>query len=296
MTGLTEFAAIRLTIFLAVSIGLQACAILPAPGAEDVFISKEEIATVRAGHTKKEDLQKRLGSPDWSLSDESQWAYHTRNYRPAGIGILSEPYAGSLMKWRSEFLHVKFNSSNVVDNVETSSVEPDPVDGWLRREITDLCLEAYGTPLLYGSAREDADSKRFQVEPDKCAVYLYTETTMLPFLVAINSMGHGRCPANDGFIRIDLNTGTQEISVISDNMFARLKIGQTSAEETGFSGAIELDCDPGEIIFVREHFGGGDDFSFQIVPEDEGRRSIAARRLVLVQRMRFWSSSNRSTP
>jgi outer membrane protein assembly factor BamE (lipoprotein component of BamABCDE complex) len=296
MIDFTVLAATRLPLILAVSIGLQACAILPAPGVEDVFISEEEIATVRVGQTNKEDLQKMLGSPDWSFSDGSQWTYHTRKYRPAGIGVLSEAYAGSLMNWRSEFLYVTFNNSNVVDNVEISVVEPDPVDGWLKREITDMCLEAYGTPLLYGSAREDTESKQFLIEPDKCAVYLYTETTMLPFLIGINSAGYARCPANDGFVRIDLNSGIQKISVISDNMFARGKLSQSTIEEMSFSETIALDCSPGDVFFVRQHFNGTDDFSFQIVPEEEGRSSIAARRLVLLQRMRLWSSRNLLTP
>ena len=293
---MVDIAATRLTLILIASFCLQACIVLPEPGEERVFVGEEKIAAVRVGQTNNTDLQKRIGSPDWSLSDGSRWAYHTRDYRPAGIAFLSEGHTGSLMNWRSEFLYVKFNSSNVVDNVEVSVVEPDPDDGWSRHEITDMCLEAYGTPLLYGSASEDADSKRFLTEPDRCAVYLYTETTLLPFLVRINSSGYARCPANDGYIRIDLDSGVREIAVISDDNFAKRKYSQTPVEEKDFSETIELDCAPGDIFFVREHFGGRDDFSFQVVPEEEGRRNIAARRLVLLQKMRLWSPPNLSTP
>lgn len=119
---------------------------------------------------------------------------------------------------------------------------------------------------------------------------------MLPFLVRINSMAHARCPANDGYIRIDLESGAREIAVVSDNMFTKGRFSQTPVEEIGFSETIEFDCAPGDIFFVREHFGGKDDFSFQIVPEEEGRRNIATRKLVLLQKMRLWSSHNLSTP
>ena len=297
MIDLTVFVTARSTLLLVVSISLQACAILPAPGEEDVFIDAEIIATVRIGQTNKTDLQKKFGPPDRRLSDGSRWTYHTRDYRPAGIAVLTEVSAGSLMNWRAEFLYITFSGSDVVDNVEISLTEPDSADGWSKREITDACVEAYGMPLIYGSAYEDATAKQFQVEPDQCSVYLYTATTSLPFFVKISGFQtHVRCPANDGYLRIDLKTGVRNIAVISDNKFEREKYSQTPIEDKDFSETIEFDCDPGNIYFMREHFGGEDSFSFEIVPEEEGRREIVERRLVLGQKLRLRSSRDQSTP
>jgi hypothetical protein len=303
MIHLTVIAAVRSTLLLVVTIGLQGCAVLPEPGEEDVFINTDLIATVRIGQTNKAELRKEFGPPDWHLSDGSRWIYRTRDYRPFGFFVLSEGPGGSLAKWRTEFLYLTFDSSDLIDKVEISSTQPDPDDGWSKRDISDACVEAYGMPLIYGSADEDANAKHFQVRPGQCAVYLYTATTSLPFFVSIirrktrDSSGYQtrvRCPANDGYLRIDLKPGLGRIAVVSDDKFETGQFSQTPIEEKAFSGAIDIECKQSNVYFMREYFGGGDSFSFEIVSEEEGRREIAERRLVLGQKLRFRSSREQS--
>jgi len=122
MINLTAITVVRSTCFFMLSIGMQACAIpVPWPGDQKVFIEKELIESIQVGQTGKTDLLHKLGHPDWSLDDGSRWIYHTRNYRPAGMGVLPSGGQGKpLRAWRAEFLYLTFDSSGVIEKREIS--------------------------------------------------------------------------------------------------------------------------------------------------------------------------------
>ena len=121
------------------SIGMQACVLpFPYPGDELVLIEKELIESIQVGQTSKADLQHKLGPPSWSLNDGSRWMYYTRTYRPAGWGLVIIMDGGNSTPpkdWRSEFLYLTFNSSDVIDDLEISVAEPDTGAGWLPHEV-----------------------------------------------------------------------------------------------------------------------------------------------------------------
>ena len=137
MINLTAITVARPICLVVLSIGMQACVVpVPYPGDELVMIEKELIESIRVGQTSKADLQHKLGPPDWSLNDGSQWAYYTRTYRPAGLGLLVDGGGTKpLMDWRIEYLYLTFNSSDVIDDQEISVAEPDQGAGWSLHEV-----------------------------------------------------------------------------------------------------------------------------------------------------------------
>ncbi len=137
MINLTAITVARPICLVVLSIGMQACVIpIPFPGDETVMIEKELIESIQVGQTSKADLQHKLGPPNWSLNDGSRWMYFTRTYRPAGLGLLVDGGGSkSLMDWRTEFLYLTFNSSDVIDDLEISVAWPEPGTGWLPHEV-----------------------------------------------------------------------------------------------------------------------------------------------------------------
>jgi len=289
MINLTAITVVRSTCLFMLCVGMQACVIpVPWPGDEEVFIEKELIESIQVGQTGKTDLLHKLGHPDWSLNDGSRWIYRTRYYRPAGMGVLTEgggQATKSLMSWRDEFLYIMFNSSGVTDKLEISLTAPDLGGGWSKRYINaDICTDGYGGQPLYGSADDDIYAKRFLAEPDHCAVYLYTSTTSTPFFVQIDEViARHRCPSNIGFLRINVNTGEHKITVVYKPETPTRKVGEPAQSGRQLSEAIEFDCAPQRIYFMREHHGYPDGFSFTMVEEEEGRRHVGERNLVLLQ-------------
>ena len=141
MINLTAITVARPICLVVLSIGMQACVVIPIPypGDEMVMIEKELIESIQVGQTSKADLQHKLGPPDWSLNDGSRWMYYTREFRPFGVAILSDFGGGAegkiLADWRTEFLYLTFNSSDVIDDLEISVAEPEPGTGWLPHEV-----------------------------------------------------------------------------------------------------------------------------------------------------------------
>lgn len=198
MINFTAITVARPICLVVLSVGMQACVIpIPFPSAEIVIIEKELIESIRIGQTSKVDLQHNLGPPDWSLNDGSRWMYYTRTYRPAGLGLLVDGVGSvPLIDWRTEFLYLTFNGSDVIDNREISLAEPDPGAGWSKREVksesevnSNICIDGYNKPLAYGSADDDKYAKRFRAEPNSCAAYLYTSTRASPFFVKTRRTG-----------------------------------------------------------------------------------------------------------
>ena len=202
------------------------------------------------------------------------------------MGIFPDGGPGKpLSAWRAEFLYLTFNGSGVIDKSEISVTAPDPGGGWSRHYVhSDRCIDGYGGQLLYGSEDDDTYAKRFQAEPDQCAVYLYTSTTPNPFLIQIDEVvaRHG-CPSNFAFLRINLNTGEHKITAVYHPKVPVRKVGEPSSSGRELSEAIEFDCDSRGIYFMREQHGNPGGISFTMVEEEEGRRHVAERNLVLLQ-------------
>ena len=122
---------------------------------------------------------------------------------------------------------------------------------------------------VFAPTGEDAEAKRFQANPDQCAVYVYSVDSFNAIDISSDGVGlHGRYWSSNGFVRIDLIPGSRTVSAAYSALLG------------SFSRAISLDCSPEHTYFLREQNDVEDNFSFRLVTSQEGQSEISKRNLI----------------
>ena len=254
--------------------GACGCTVLPGGTPGITFIEKDSLELIRTGQTSKKELRQALGSPDWSFNGGSRWIYRTRRRGDYGLsGCIVVPDGDDYLKCTEskyvavmDFADLSFDSRGIIARQDLLSIKSGTCSE------SNVCFHWTSSALtVYASMDEDADAKRFRTEPGHCAVYLYSVDTFSAIDVHSDLIvTPRRFWSITGFVRMNLDAGVRTITVSYASLIGR------------FSRSVSLDCAAGGTYFMREHHDVHDNFSFAKVPDDEGRREIIERNLVLM--------------
>ena len=250
------------------------CTVLPDGLPGRTYIEKDSLEFVQTGQTSKIEVRQALGPPDWSFNGGSRWIYKTRRRGDYGLsGCVAFPDDGGEMRCSKstvapvmEFVDFSFDGQDVVDIQESLSIKSGNCNE------SNLCFHWTNSLLtVFASTDEDADAKQFQAEPGRCVVYLYSVDSFNAIDIFSDGIGaHGRYWSNDGFVRVNLDAGERTVTVTYSSLFGP------------FSRSLSLDCVAGDTYFMREQHDVNDNFSFNKLPDDEGRHEVIKRHLVLL--------------
>lgn len=274
--------ACRTIILVVAAIGLESCVIVPIPrfAKEEVFIQQEQIEQIEIGKTDSRELQRVLGSPDWSFDSGSRLVYKTRVLSPGQVGscvIAAVPAGFGAIgggscddRWyETELMDIAFDSEGTVIRRDVFV----PVVG--ERSPTGVCLYGHGDMKVYASADEDKEAKETRVEPGRCAVYLYTRKPARPktsvrFQVDGNKYSYWFLEDSD-FFRVELAEGPHTITA-TVNWLKGIR-----------PDSVAFGCESQTSYFMRILIDGPEGASFNLVAADKGRREILSRDLVLMR-------------
>ncbi len=227
------------------------------------YIEKDSLDLIQVGQTSKQELQQTLGPPDWGFNNGSRWIYRTRYHHTSRDHLGTSRYESVT---GFEIVDLTFDRSGVITTKDLLWI-------W-----SGTCLESIGcfhwtsnVLTVFASSDEDADAKQFHTESGECVVYLYSADSFYAIDIYSDGVGmHGRYWADTGFVRINLIAGERTVTVTYSSLFGQ------------FSKSVSLNCAAGDVYFAQEHNEANDKFLFNLVSDDEGRRQIVMRNLMLL--------------
>lgn len=143
-TGRNVSRMLRATGLALLVISVQGCIVLPIPQLPKnhvTNIADEQIEFIQSGETRREDIQRELGTPQHSLDDDLRWLYVVKSHRAGGvrlcggmidpISLLDDPdhpegVGGCTREKQARkvtYLDIEFSESGIVANHQLTAMK-----------------------------------------------------------------------------------------------------------------------------------------------------------------------------
>jgi len=281
---------LQVVVPLGLSLCIGSCIVVPVPqlpGEPETKIASDQIEQIEAGETRRADVLRELGPPDYSFGNDTRWVYAASSRRAGGVrwcGGAAVPLpngdgeldnddflAGGGCTARREdqavtYLDIGFSATGEV------AVSRLVGEGDARCGHSGICFDSHHNVMAFGSEQDDAAAKSGPVRPGGCALFLYSTDDGRAAYFRIDDTGDThRLHTEDGFLRFDLDAGQHRVDVALVN-----RLEQNA-------GSIRIDCTDGSSRFIRHQRGRRNAPDFLEVPAAEGRQQVLKRKLLLTR-------------
>lgn len=264
-----------ITLFAASCLAICGCVVVPVPSKTlEEYIPKDKLAFLEVGNTTKDEAFETLARPASTFSNGSTWVYranlretnrlamcyYTKMERGCGVEPLYQKYG---------LLALTFDDRGVLSDWKLSYAQ---LGGCSKEGVCGFS----GGYMIFAPKTADRSAKRFRVSGDNCAIYLY--------------------PHKGFFIWDDEDPARVQIEGVFDTWWRETRETYlyrvlpaasyiVSTTHRNLHGSIQLDCNAGDIVFVRfvrEDFRE-DDFYLETATESDGKAAIEDRKLLLFE-------------
>ena len=274
---------ITLSVFLLL---LTGCIIIPFPIIPEELPFDERIAFIEPGITTRQQVQKELGPPSVSRAND-QINLYAKARTVAGLFVIYIG-AGDIPPIETfHFFIIQYKADGVVKSADVirndESCTPEGICFIPAYTVSrDKGVLAYETVLtdaiLFARREEDITLKSFPVLAEHCSIYLYY-VTKSRMLLSIYRPDRETTQVNEeGYLHWIKKPGI--ITVKADITYFNHRYGELDTE---VSTKFELDCEPGEIYFLKATYDwfGDNKLTFSMDRTRTGKQLVNERRLII---------------